>query len=141
MVLQYHTVLQIRKIAIFTERQENIIWDSWILKQLRLRLTLTDGEDDENYYGWFDLERFKNHIKELFSKNDREGFYSWSGLRYFLYEYELYLQDNANMKVSWEDFNKRKKEDTIEHIYPQSPNDTYWKNRLGILHLRKNVCI
>ena len=35
---------------------------------------LTDGEDDENYYGWFDLERFKNHIKELFSKNDREGF-------------------------------------------------------------------
>lgn len=94
---------------------------------------LTDGEDDENYYGWFDLERFKNHIKELFSKNDREGFYSWSGLRYFLYEYELYLQDNANMKVSWEDFNKRKKEDTIEHIYPQSPNDTYWKNRFGHL--------
>ena len=94
---------------------------------------LTDGEDDENYYGWFDLERFKNHIKELFSKNDREGFYSWSGLRYFLYEYELYLQDNANMKVSWEDFNKRKKEDTIEHIYPQSPNDIYWKNRFGHL--------
>lgn len=94
---------------------------------------LTDGEDDESYYGWFDLERFKNHIKELFSKNDREGFYSWSGLRYFLYEYELYLQDNANMKVSWEDFNKRKKEDTIEHIYPQSPNDTYWKNCFGHL--------
>ena len=94
---------------------------------------LTDGEDDENYYGWFDLERFKNHIKELFSKNDREGFYSWSGLRYFLYEYELYLQDNANMKVSWEDFNKRKKEDTIEHIYPQSPNDIYWKNLFGHL--------
>lgn len=94
---------------------------------------LTDGEDDESYYGWFDLERFKNHIKELFSKNDRDGFYSWSGLRYFLYEYELYLQDNANMKVSWEDFNKRKKEDTIEHIYPQSPNDTYWKNCFGHL--------
>lgn len=37
------------------------------------------------------------------------------------------------MKVSWEDFNKRKKEDTIEHIYPQSPNDTYWKNRFGHL--------
>lgn len=37
------------------------------------------------------------------------------------------------MKVSWEDFNKRKKEDTIEHIYPQSPNDIYWKNRFGHL--------
>lgn len=94
---------------------------------------ITDGEDEEYYRGWFDLERFKNHIKELFSKNDRDGFYSWSGLRYFLYEYELHLQDNANTKVTWEDFNKRKKEDTIEHIYPQSANDVYWKKRFGHL--------
>lgn len=92
---------------------------------------LTDGEENGNYYGWFDLERFRNHINELFSKNDREGFYSWSGLRYFLYEYELYLQDNANTKVTWEDFNKRKKEETIEHIYPQSATDIYWKKRFG----------
>lgn len=94
---------------------------------------LTDGEENGNYYGWFDLERFRNHINELFSKNDREGFYSWSGLRYFLYEYELYLQDNANTKVTWEDFNKRKKEETIEHIYPQSATDIYWKKRFGTL--------
>lgn len=94
---------------------------------------LTDGEENGNYYGWFDLERFRNHINELFSKNDREGFYSWSGLRYFLYEYELYLQDNANTKVTWEDFNKRKKEETIEHIYPQSATDIYWKKRFGNL--------
>lgn len=94
---------------------------------------LTDGEENGNYYGWFDLERFRNHINELFSKNDREGFYSWSGLRYFLYEYELYLQDNANTKVTLEDFNKRKKEETIEHIYPQSATDIYWKKRFGNL--------
>lgn len=94
---------------------------------------ITDGQDEEYYRGWFDLERFKNHIKELFSKNDRDGFYSWSGLRYFLYEYELHLQDKANSKVTWEDFNKRKKEDTIEHIYPQSANDVYWKKRFGYL--------
>ena len=94
---------------------------------------LTDGEENGNYYGWFDLERFRNHINELFSKNDREGFYSWSGLRYFLYEYELYLQDNANTKVTWEYFNKRKKEETIEHIYPQSATDIYWKKRFGNL--------
>lgn len=94
---------------------------------------LIDGEDEEYYRGWFDLERFKSHIKELFSKNDRDGFYSWSGLRYFLYEYELFLQDNANTKVTWEDFNKRKKEETIEHIYPQSATDIYWKDRFGHL--------
>lgn len=96
---------------------------------------LTDGADEDNYYGWFDLERFKNVIKELFQKNNRDGFYSWGGLKYFLYEYELYLQKNANMKITWEDFNKRDKEDTIEHIYPQSATDPYWKNRFG--HLKQ----
>lgn len=95
--------------------------------------SLTDGEDDNYYRGWFDLERFKNHIQELFFKNDKDGFYSWNGLRYFLYEYELYLQDNANPKVRWEDFSKRTKEDTIEHIYPQSATNMYWKNRFGHL--------
>lgn len=94
---------------------------------------LTDGEDDNYYRGWFDLERFKNHIQELFFKNEKDGFYSWSGLRYFLYEYELYLQDSANPKVKWEDFSKRIKEDTIEHIYPQSATDIYWKDRFGQL--------
>lgn len=87
---------------------------------------------DEETYGWFDLERFKNYIKELFQKDD-SGFYSWSGLRYFLYEYELYLQDSANVKVTWEDFNKRKKEETIEHIFPQTHTDPYWKKRFGNL--------
>ena len=94
---------------------------------------LTDGEDENYYRGWFDLERFKNHIQELFFKNDKDGFYSWNGLRYFLYEYELYLQDNANPKVRWEDFSKRTKEDTIEHIYPQSATGMYWKDRFGHL--------
>jgi hypothetical protein len=88
-----------------------------------------DGEDDDGeYYGEFDLEKFKSHITELYQKS--EGFYSWSGIRYFLYEYELHLQEKAkgNQKISWQDYNKRKKEDTIEHIYPQSPNDDCWLN-------------
>ena len=79
------------------------------------------------------MERFKNHIQELFFKNDKDGFYSWNGLRYFLYEYELYLQDNANPKVRWEDFSTRTKEDTIEHISPQSATGMYWKDRFGHL--------
>ena len=90
---------------------------------------LTDG-DGENY-GWFDLDRFQNHIKELFTKNEKDGFYSWSGLRYFLYEYELHLQDDADAKVTWDDFNKRHKEETIEHIYPQTATSDYWKKRFG----------
>lgn len=94
---------------------------------------LTDGEDENYYRGWFDLERFRNHIKELFLKNEKDGFYSWNGLRYFLYEYELFLQNNANTKVRWEDFSKRSKEDTIEHIFPQSATSEYWKEHFGHL--------
>ncbi|MFW5871646.1 MAG: DUF262 domain-containing protein, partial [bacterium] len=91
---------------------------------------MTDGgyEQDEEYYyeGWFDLGAFNNYVKDQYDKG--EGFYSWNGLRYFLFEYELFLQQkaNGNQKVSWTDFNKRKKEDTIEHIYPQTPKDNCW---------------
>lgn len=89
---------------------------------------LTDGVNENgNNDGWLELEKFEHHIKDLFNK--KEGYYSWNGLRYFLYEYELYLRDIAkgNTKVTWDDFNKRKKEDTIEHIYPQTANKREWK--------------
>ena len=89
-----------------------------------------DGEDDDDYYGELDLEKFVIHVTDLYKKNN--GFYSWTGIRYFLYEYELFLKDNAsgNIKISWEDYDKRKKENTIEHIYPQSPKDSCWDNAL-----------
>jgi hypothetical protein len=89
-----------------------------------------DGEDDDDYYGELDLEKFVIHVTDLYKKNS--GFYSWTGIRYFLYEYELFLKDNAsgNIKISWEDYDKRKKENTIEHIYPQSPKDSGWDNAL-----------
>lgn len=88
----------------------------------------TEGYNPDNeYVGWFDLRKFQSYIKELGQKE--EGYYSWNGLRYFLYEYELYLTNKAkgNAKVTWTDFNKRKKEDTIEHIYPQTAKDECWK--------------
>jgi len=96
---------------------------------------LTQGESGEGedyvYHGWFDLEKFQNYVKDQHEKGD--GFYSWNGLRYFLFEYELYLQNNAkgNQKISWSDFNKRKKEDTIEHIYPQTPKDNCWTSEFN----------
>ena len=62
-----------------------------------------------------------------------KGFYSWSGLRYFFYEYERSLQqkdtDKAE-KVIWETFeNNQKDKKSIEHIYPQTPTDIYWTSR------------
>ena len=86
---------------------------------------MTNGSEGEDH-GWFSLEKFKHYISDKYDRD--KGYYSWNGLNYFLYEYELYLQERAsgNQKVSWIDFNKRKKEETIEHIYPQTPKDDCW---------------
>ncbi|MBN1860318.1 MAG: DUF262 domain-containing protein [Candidatus Thermoplasmatota archaeon] len=77
--------------------------------------------------GWFDIKRYFDYIDEMFKKE--EGYYSWNGLRYFLYEYELYLKNKASgsLKVDWDDIKKRKREDTIEHIYPRDASKECWK--------------
>lgn len=95
--------------------------------------SLIDNNNDDS---WFDLERFRSHIKDLFMKNNKDGFYSWKGLKYFLYEYELSLQEEAkgDTKISWEEFDKRAKEETIEHIYPQNvKKNTYWETQFSKL--------
>ena len=63
--------------------------------------------------------RFVNSMHE----NDN-GFYAWSGLHYFLYEYELKLQKDKRdtAKVHWNDVNQ----ETIEHIFPQTPGRGTW---------------
>jgi uncharacterized protein with ParB-like and HNH nuclease domain len=96
-------------------------------------LTLGESGEGEDYayHGWFNPKQFQNYLQEQYDKN--QGFYSWNGLRYFLFEYELYQQDNAkgNQKVSWNDFTKRKREDSIEHIYPQTPKDECWTSNFS----------
>lgn len=105
-----------------------------IIYQINL---LTDGERiDENgktnYEGWVELRYFYQHINELYRKDS--GFYSWNGLRYFLYEYELYLQQKAkgdDAKLTWQEFSQRKKEETIEHVYPQTDSEPYWQEHFA----------
>ena len=48
------------------------------------------------------------------------GYYGWSGLRYFLYEYELNLLSvSRQKKFGWNDLLKTQKDKiSIEHIYP-----------------------
>ena len=89
------------------------------------------------YYRWFNLEQFGQYIKEQYKTG--EGYYTWNGLPYFLYEYELHLQDIAkgNQKVTWSDFSGRRKEDTIEHIYPRAAKDKSWKSSFVGYNKRK----
>ena len=79
---------------------------------------LTESEEK-----FIDLSNFKNYIDDKY--NNDEGFYAWNGLNYFLYEYELHLQQQARgeSKVKWVDV----KNETIEHIFPQNPTDASWK--------------
>ena len=59
--------------------------------------------------------------------------YSWRGLRYFLYEYEIFLafEQGASPNVRWGEL-RRDLQDTIEHILPQSIEQlSYWFGRFG----------
>jgi hypothetical protein len=61
----------------------------------------------------------------VLSKKFQEGtgFYSWSGLRYFLFEYEQHLLSGSRQaKVHWDDLLKTGNDRiSVEHIYPQTP--------------------
>lgn len=93
---------------------------------------LTDGgyeiDDEYIYEGYADINSFVNSI----NKNPN-GYYGWSGLTYFLYEYENHLKFIAKGtdKVTWSKIEKRSRDETIEHIYPKSADSDYWKKNIG----------
>lgn len=68
-------------------------------------------------------------VRELMIKAFRDnGFYKWSGIRYFLFEYDLYLAEQSKTnrkKLIWEDYNIDDYS-TVEHIYPQNSRSKCW---------------
>ena len=101
------------------------------------------------YKGEIDIETIIQTFEDTFANNadenanlfaaqmstlfkGKDGFYSWSGLHYFLFEYELSLYKDtsvANLN-DWDAFTKGEKDKiSIEHIYPQTPKNYYWKNK------------
>ncbi|MEI8315106.1 MAG: HNH endonuclease family protein [Verrucomicrobiota bacterium] len=63
------------------------------------------------------------------SAEDEDNFYYWSGIRYFLYEYEEHLAKGRDSKMAWEYLEKSDPQKTIEHVLPQKPQDKYWRDR------------
>ena len=84
-------------------------------EQLRNWMSYTFTHDD-----YFRIDHFYLLLRGKFENG--QGYYGWSGLRYFLYEYELELLSRSRQeKVDWEDLLKTPKDKiSIEHIYPQS---------------------
>lgn len=69
-------------------------------------------------------------IKKLFKTN---GFYSWDGIRYFLYEYDLSLYEKSKtkrIKLNWDKFNHSDYK-TVEHIFPQNSRRECWSKNFA----------
>lgn len=77
----------------------------------------------------FKMNRFKVRIlDELFNSPDpaKVGFYGWTELMYFLFEYEIWLQQDEEQKVKWQ-----RAKGTVEHIYPRTDTEPCWQDRFG----------
>jgi len=70
-----------------------------------------------------------------------QNWYDWGGLKYLLYQYEEYLAASrgAPPRVGWEEIRDRDRQDTIEHILPQTPTDVYWEQRFSADEHRRCV--
>ena len=92
----------------------------------REKLTLEDIEEKFKEDP-FKSKYFRDYLYKRFDGGN--GYYGWHGLRYFLYEYELHLlRESRHRKMpSWEDLLRTRKDKiSIEHIFPQTPTDS-WK--------------
>ena len=100
---------------------------SGISEQLKERLAFTFEED-----GTFRSDDFYNLLYKKFDGG--HGYYGWTGLRYFLYEYELsLLSASRQKKVGWNDLLKTSKDRiSIEHVYPQTPGKPWAEAFKGV---------
>ena len=77
----------------------------------------------------FNSDYLYNALNRKFESG--EGFYSWGGLRYFLFEYEYSLWKEGESRrtiPNWFDSECLEKGHiSIEHILPQTPDNAYWK--------------
>ena len=83
---------------------------------------------------------------ELDAKDPRD-FYTWPGIRYLLYEWEIACAGGKQVKLSWKELQARQPKSTIEHVLPQTPDDPYWTGRFDEAALQQythdigNLCL
>ena len=87
-------------------------------------------------------------LRSFADLNETEkNWYGWSGLKYFLYEYEQHLAGNKVVKLPWNVLEKADPQKSIEHILPQDPDSKYWKERFDRVARKKfthdigNLCL
>jgi hypothetical protein len=100
-----------------------------IIEALDTRLAFAFNED-----GSYKTNSFLEFTGNKFKYGSKDGYYGWSGLRYFLYEYEQFLFSKSKsdtQKISWDKFIPQQDMISIEHILPQTPNKPCWKKNFG----------
>jgi len=70
-----------------------------------------------------------HRFEEQFRLDETRSWYIWSGIKYFLYEYEEHLTGPRQQKLSWDQVDQREKAKSIEHVLPQVPDKQYWQER------------
>lgn len=76
----------------------------------------------------FSVSAFQKEVDDRFRGPDGKGYYELPGIKYLLFEYEEYLRRagrNSTVKIAWSDF--RGARNSIEHIYPQDPEEGQWE--------------
>jgi hypothetical protein len=80
------------------------------------------GDIFHEFEGYFNLEDFRDSARRKLSRGS--GYYGWEFTKVVLFEYEQNLQGkNKAPKVNWEHVSNG----SIEHVYPQTPTDPYWR--------------
>lgn len=99
-----------------------------IKERLNSRLAYLFDKDT----GTLRIDEFYSILVKKFESES--GYYGWSGLRYFLYEYEQkLLKDSRQPKIQWEALLKSSNDRiSIEHIYPQTPTEAWESAFTGI---------
>lgn len=94
------------------------------------------------------IKLYNNHVEQLFKEDsvsnalhdwtkNGAGYYGWRSIRYFLYEYENYLQElskTERVKIDWSELCAEEYGSdyvSVEHIYPQRPRSIYWTERFS----------
>lgn len=120
-----------------TDRHWRLSWDDNHF--LRMSIALSNGVINSKgvliqlHDMWNATYTNDELMPEIIKNFGTYGFYGWVGLRYFLYEYEVYLKDVSKTnrkKVSWKELIVEDDSDyiSVEHVYPQTARRKCWSD-------------
>jgi len=76
--------------------------------------------------------KYNPDSKFIDENSEPEDRYNWKGIKYFLYEYEEQLAGGRTVRIPWEKLeDKKAKQNSIEHILPQTPAEGYWTEQFS----------